>query len=182
MNTKDSLVPSVTKFHLDYDNIELFTGKEVEHTPTYGMQTLFVNGKPTVEKILEHAVEHIYLGANHQQINFDSAEELEYYNTTIKALLAEGYYVTVDYDAHQHHIMLDALDKSIWNNKQFVPMLSVHIPKVLENDNLTIKIADQHFKGSNGGVWCMNMEDVSPLKFTPWIDYTNDEMISKKED
>ncbi len=165
---------------LDYDNIELFTGKEVEHTPTYGMQTLFVNGKPTIKKILEHVQEHVYLGANHQQIDFTNAEELDYYNTTISSLLAKGYYVTLDYDAHQHHIMLSALDSSIWRSKRFVPMLSVHIPQVLDHPNLTIKIADEHFQGSNGGVWCTNMQDIPAKKFTPWKDYTNDEAIEYK--
>ena len=97
---------------LDYDNIELFTGKEVEHTPTYGMQTLFVNGKPTIKKILEHVQEHVYLGANHQQIDFTNAEELDYYNTTISSLLAKGYYVTLDYDA-QRHILNVAKQKRV---------------------------------------------------------------------
>ena len=70
---------------LDYDNIELFTGKEVEHTPAYGMQTLFVNGKPSVDKILEHAVEHVYMGANHLDIDYKNAEELAYFNSTISS-------------------------------------------------------------------------------------------------
>ena len=166
---------------LDYDNIELFTGKEVEHTPAYGMQTLFVNGKPSVDKILEHAVEHVYMGANHLDIDYKNAEELEYFNSTISSLLAKGFYVTLDYDAHQHNVMLHALDKIIWRSKRFIPMLSVHIPKVEDHSNLTIKIADQNFKGSNGGVWCMNMNDVPPLKFTPWSDYTDDEAVEYKE-
>ena len=166
---------------LDYDNIELFTGKEVEHTPAYGMQTLFVNGKPSVDKILEHAVEHVYMGANHLDIDYKNAEELEYFNSTISSLLAKGFYVTLDYDAHQHNVMLNALDTIIWRSKRFIPMLSVHIPKVEDHSNLTIKIADQNFKGSNGGVWCMNMNDVPPLKFTPWSDYTDDEAVEYKE-
>lgn len=166
---------------LNYDNIALFEGKEVEYTPAYGMPTLFVNGKPTVEKILEHAVDHVYMGANHLAINYGDAEELEYFNSTISSLLAKGFYVTLDYDAHQHHVMLDALDTIIWRSDRFIPMLSVHIPQVNDHANLTIKIADQNFKGSNGGVWCMNMNDVPPLKFTPWSAYTEDEAIEYKK-
>lgn len=166
---------------LDYDNIELFSGKEVEHTPAYGMQTLFVNCKPSVDKILEHAVEHVYMGANHLDIDYKNAEELSYFNSTIGSLLAKGFYVTLDYDAHQHNTMLHALDNIIWRSKRFIPMLSVHIPKVEDHSNLTIKIADQNFKGSNGGVWCMNMNDVPPLKFTPWNAYEDDEAVEYKE-
>lgn len=166
---------------LDYDNIELFTGKEVEHTPAYGMQTLFVNGKPSVDKILEYAVEHVYMGANHLEIDYDDKDELEYFNSTISSLLAKGFYVTLDYDAHQHRKMLTALDNIIWRSSTFIPMLSVHIPQVQDHSNLTIKIADSNFKGSNGGVWCMNMNDVPPMKFTDWNKYTDDEAIEYKE-
>jgi hypothetical protein len=77
--------------------------------------------------------------------------------------------------------MLHALDTIIWRSKRFIPMLSVHIPKVEDHSNLTIKIADQNFKGSNGGVWCMNMNDVPPLKFTPWSAYEDDEAVEYKE-
>ena len=177
MNTKDFLVPK-----LDYDNIELFTGKEVEHTPVYGMQTLFVNGKPGVEKILSHAVEHIYMGANHCVINFESKEELEYYNSTISTLLDNDCWVTLDYDAHQHGVMLSALHESIWQNKKFIPMLSVRLPNVkTSNPNLTVKISDAKFLGDNGGVWCMDVNDITSKKFTPWKEYTNDEAIEYKE-
>ena len=167
---------------LDYDNIELFTGKEVEHTPVYGMQTLFVNGKTKVKEILKHAVEHVYMGANHCDIDVDNPKELLYYNRTISKLLDAGLWVTVDYDAQHHDAMLKALSTKIWQNKKFIPMISVHLPKVdTINPNLTIKIADKEFQGENGGVWCLNMQDIPKWKYTPWVDYTNDELISYKE-
>lgn len=166
---------------LDYDKLDLFEGREVEHTPTRGMNTLFVNGKPSVDKILNHAVDHVYMGANHQVIDYNSAEELEYFNSTISSLLAKGFYVTLDYDAQRHNVMLNALDTIIWRSNRFVPMLSVHIPQVKDHPNLTIKIADEEFKGSNGGVWCMNMDDVPPTKFTAWSEYTDDKAIEYKE-
>ena len=167
--------------HLDYDNIELFTGKEVEHTPTYGKQTLFVNGKTDVDTILKHATEHVYLGANHCDIDVDNDEELLYYNSTISTLLDKGLWVTVDYDARHHDKMLQALDKSIWTHKKFVPMISVHLEKINTiNPNVTFKISDKKFNGVNGGVWCMNMQDIPQHKFTPWQDYTKDEAISYK--
>jgi hypothetical protein len=166
---------------LDYDNIELFTGKEVEHTPAYGMQTLFVNGKTDVNQILEHATEHVYLGANHCKIDVDNWDELQYYNNTIKTLLKKGYWVTFDYEAHNHDVMLSALDVSIWKHKKFIPMLSVHVPDIkTSNPNLTVKIADDVFNGNNGGVWCMDVNDMTEQKFTPWKDYTKDEALTYK--
>ena len=72
--------------NLDYDNIELFTGKEVEYTPAYGMQTLFVNGKTDINQILEHASEHVYLGANQWKIEVDNFDELQNKKNIIKKL------------------------------------------------------------------------------------------------
>jgi len=46
-----------------------FTGKEVEHTPAYGLKTLFVVDKQDATEIVEYArgyeCSHVYLGANH---------------------------------------------------------------------------------------------------------------------
>lgn len=167
---------------LDYDNIELFTGKEVEHTPTYGMQTLFVNGKTPVEEILKHAQEHVYMGANHCSINVNNSAELEYYNNTIKTILDNDIWVTMDFDAQHYDTMLQALDDSIWSHSKFVPMISVHLEKVKTvNPNLTIKITDKEFRGVNGGVWCMEPKDFPSTKFTPWVEYEGDEAITYKE-
>jgi hypothetical protein len=35
----------------EHDNIDFFTGKEVEHTPAFGKQTLFVVGVQSVDRI-----------------------------------------------------------------------------------------------------------------------------------
>ena len=50
------------------DDVQFFTGTEVEHTPAYGMKTLFVVGvkNPTeIEAHLKDDVKHIFFGANH---------------------------------------------------------------------------------------------------------------------
>lgn len=166
---------------LDYDNIELFTGKEVEHTPVYGKPTLFVNGKTPVEDILTYDIPHVYMGANHCNID-PTVEELSYYNNTIKTLLEQGYWVTMDFNSSLYDIMLEALDDYIWNNDKFVPIVSVHIQKVKTvNPNLTIKITDKEFRGVNGGVWCMSNTELPTEKFTPWSAYLDDEAITYKE-
>ena len=167
--------------HLDYDNIELFTGKEVEHTPTYGMQTLFVNGLPPVSSLLAHDVEHVYMGANHCELDVDNIEELQYYNNTIKRLLDNNYWVSMDFDAKHYDNLLQELDDVIWSHDRFVPIVSVHIERVKTvNKNLTIKITDKVFRGVNGGVWCMNNKELPDDKFTPWSAYEDDEAISYK--
>ena len=53
-----------------HDNVRFFFGKEVEHTPAYDMDTLFVVGVQAVEDIDDalarstYQTNHIYFGAN----------------------------------------------------------------------------------------------------------------------
>ena len=51
------------------NNVTFFTGIEIEHTPAYGKNTLFVVGLHNQDKIVDMAknsnCDHIYLGANH---------------------------------------------------------------------------------------------------------------------
>jgi hypothetical protein len=51
------------------NNIIFFIGNEVEHTPAYGMKTLFVTGIQPVEAIegilANNEIKHIFFGANH---------------------------------------------------------------------------------------------------------------------
>ena len=53
-----------------HEDTKFFIGTEVEHTPAYGMYTLFVTGVQPVKDIEEqllayNQVEHIFFGANH---------------------------------------------------------------------------------------------------------------------
>ena len=51
----------------EHDGVNFFTGTEVEHTPAYGMRTLFVIGVHPNAKVyeqLEDGITHIYFGAN----------------------------------------------------------------------------------------------------------------------
>ena len=56
-----------------------FTGTEVEHTPAFGLHTLFVVDIQDPEEVVEYArgydVQHVYLGANH---SFDGSGQEEY--------------------------------------------------------------------------------------------------------
>ena len=49
------------------DNVQFFIGTEVEHTPAFGMKTLFVTGIQSFDDIAKNlnGSEHIFFGANH---------------------------------------------------------------------------------------------------------------------
>ena len=49
------------------EGVVFFYGKEVEHTPAYGLDTLFVTGIQSTDEIAQHlnGCRHIFFGANH---------------------------------------------------------------------------------------------------------------------
>jgi len=163
-----------------HNNTKFFIGPEVEHTPAYSRKTLFVVGKQTIADIRklaqEHKVSHIFMGANH---SFNSASEDPYWNEVITAMLDFGYWVTLDYQAHEHEHVLKMLNPGIWQCRQFVPLLGVRIPKVQTSSvNLTVKIDDVDFKATNPGVWCLHWHEVTDSnRFTDWQDYGSDVVI-----
>lgn len=167
-----------------HNNVAFFIGPEVEHTPAYSKKTLFVVGKQDLATIVKHATEHkvghIFMGANH---SFDVTDaSTPYWDRTIMALLDKGYWVTLDYQAHQHISVLKLLNAGIWQSRIFVPLLSVRIPSVqMSSPNLTVKIDDVDFEATNPGVWCMHFREVTDSnRFTDWNDYGTDVVI--KED
>lgn len=165
-----------------HKNIAFFVGPEVEHTPAYSRKTLFVVGKQALDTIVsfarDHKVTHIFMGANH---SFNSDNNDPYWNHVITALLDRGFWVTLDYQAHQHQDVLSMLNKGIWQSRMFVPLLSVRIPKVqTSSPNLTVKIDDIDFKATNPGVWCMHFHEVTDSnRFTDWIEYGSDLVIEE---
>lgn len=164
-----------------HDKVKFFIGPEVEHTPAYSRKTLFVVGKQTIGDIRklaqEHKVSHVFMGANH---SFNSASQDPYWDQVITALLDFGYWVTLDYQAHEHEQVLKMLNPGIWQCRQFVPLLGVRIPKVqTSNVNLTVKIDDVDFKATNPGVWCLHWHEVTDSnRFTDWQEYGSDVVIS----
>ena len=168
-----------------HNNVAFFIGPEVEHTPAYSKKTLFVVGKQDLDTIVKHATEHkvghIFMGANH---SFDVTDaSTPYWDRTIMALLDKGYWVTLDYQAHQHISVLKLLNAGIWQSRIFVPLLSVRIPSVqMSSPNLTVKIDDVDFEATNPGVWCMHFREVTDSnRFTDWNDYGTDSVITQEE-
>mgnify|MGYP000927170831 CR=1 FL=1 len=166
-----------------HDDIQFFTGTEVEHTPAFGKQTLFVVGVQPVDEIAHHfdmnprGVEHIYFGANmsfpHLLVNDYRWRDWE---NMIKQVLDAGYMCTLDIDI----ACVEGLAESTlceYNN--FIPMISAKIPYIrLLNYNATLKIDDKDFDATNPGVWCHSIHTLQKRAvFTDWSKYTKDESI-----
>ena len=172
-----------------YQGAKFFTGTEVEHTPAYNKQTLFVVGLQSVTEIQDwlddlagyedqsRRIEHIYFGANmsfpHLLVNDYRWRDWE---TMIKQVLDAGYMCTLDIDV----ACVEGLAESmLCENNNFIPMISVKIPYIrLLNYNATLKIDDKDFDATNPGVWCHSVHTLQKRSvFTDWSKYTKDESI-----
>ena len=171
-----------------HETVTFFVGGEVEKTPAFSKKTLFVVGfqeADTIERLArEHKTPHIFLGANH---SFDATHYTEHFAKTwedlVTRLLDTGFWVTLDYPAHQHETVLKMFSPGIWQSRQFVPLLSVRIPKIqTSSPNLTVKIDDIDFKATNPGVWCMHYHEVTDSnRFTDWQDYGADMVLTEDQ-
>ena len=162
----------------EFDNVTYFTGTEVEHTPAYGMYTLFVTGVQPVKDIEEqllayNQVEHIFFGANHSvQANMVGPG----WGEMITHFLKQNYWCSLDIPVTcVEEILEDGLTE--YNN--FIPQIRVPIPYVqLWNYNTMIKIDDKGFAATNPGVWSHRLHDLMDAnKFTDWSKYGLDKPI-----
>ena len=147
-----------------HKGVVFFVGPEVEHSPAFSKRTLFVVGTPSLEEILKQAkdnrVTHVFMGANHS-FSADQTNTTPYWDNTITALLDCSFWVTLDYQAHEHKLVLQMLNAGIWQSRLFVPLLSVRIPKIeTSSPNLTVKIDDVDFNTTNRGVWCFHFHEM----------------------
>jgi len=164
------------------EDIKFFKGVEVEKTPAFGKQTLFVTGliDPSVIRQNLGNEDHIFFGANH---SFNPKErgssKYDYYNEwdrMIQSFLDDDYWCSLDIpiDAAE-----DFLDGPLVEYNKFIPQLRVPIPYIKQwNYNTMLKIDDKGFEESNPGVWCHNLHDLlDRSKFTEWGDYKNDKIV-----
>jgi hypothetical protein len=161
------------------DNVKLFVGTEVEHTPAFGMKTLFVTGVQPLDDITNTAyaeeVEHIFFGANHS-FNPTSYEDWKAWEAMITHFLNQGYLCSLD-------IPLSAVEEfndgglNEFNN--FIPQIRIPIPYIkLWNYNTMLKIDDKDFKATNPGVWSHSLHTLMDRsKFTDWSKYQSDKVI-----
>jgi hypothetical protein len=164
-----------------HDNVNFFTGTEVERTPAFGKRTLFVVGIQPVDEIAHHfdmnplGIEHIFFGANH---SFDPKDNLEWarWEGMIGHFLEKGYMCSLD-------IPISAVeqfnDSGLCEYRNFIPQIRVSIPYIrLWNYNTMIKLDDSDFDATNPGVWTHSLHSLmSRRTFTDWDQYNEDSTL-----
>ena len=163
------------------DNVLFFVGTEVEHTPAYGMKTLFVTGVQSQEDIEHHVrnhpagIEHIFFGANHS-FNPQGYDEHKQWEGMITHFLDQGMLCSLDIPLNQVEEFNDGCLNEYDN---FIPQIRVPIPYIrLWNYNTMLKIDDKDFKATNPGVWSHSLHALMDRsKFTDWSQYKNDEAV-----
>lgn len=169
-------------------DVTLFVGTEIEHTPAYGMTTLFVVGVHEPDEILEtiktfnyeHSsnIEHIYFGAN-QSFNPNGVNDIAVWRPwedMIYVCLEAGFWCTLDLDIKDAEGLLEG---GLIEKRRFIPQISVKLPYLQHlGYNATIKLDDVGFEATNPGVWCHNLHSLTTRdRFTCWDQYTQDKII-----
>jgi hypothetical protein len=163
------------------EGVTFFVGTEVEHTPAYGMKTLFVVGIHNEQVIIELArgndCEHIFFGANHSfNPAYNDYEGWKAWEEMIQTCLDQGFLCSLD-------IPLSAVeefnDGGLNDHNNFIPQIKVPVPYLkLWNYNTMIKIDDKDFNATNPGVWSIPIGAVTQRKyFTAWREYKNDVIL-----
>ena len=154
-----------------------FLGNEIEHTPAYGLKTLFVVGLQHVDDVTKHlhGVEHIFFGANHSY-NPSIPEEHFAWEEMIYYFLKKDYLCCLDIPINQVEEFNDGV---LCEFNNFIPQIRVPIPYVkLWNYNTMVKIDDKGFNISNPGVWTHSLHKLMNREnFTSWDRYKNDKVI-----
>ena len=161
------------------EDVKVFSGIEIEHTPAYGKQTLFLaRNDLTFDQIISLAVasdaEAIYFGANRTYMHSHAMQVAQ-----IHQLLDRGYWVTVDYPYELHRLVSKKF-QTCWTNDKFIPFCSIIFPFTEDDKQLCFKVDDEDFNKTNPGVWSMSMEDFKDKSgFTKWDQYKKDQPIGE---
>jgi hypothetical protein len=161
------------------EDINFFVGTEVEHTPAFGMRTLFVTGVQSDAAIQSRALaykcKHIFFGANHS-FNPKDYNEHKAWEDMIMLFLRSEYLCSLDIPLNQVEEFNDG-GLNEWNT--FIPQIRIPIPYIkLWNYNTMLKIDDRDFKSTNPGVWSHSLHTLMDRsKFTDWTQYKNDEIV-----
>ena len=164
-----------------HNNASIFVGTEVEHTPAFGLKTLFVVGIQSVELIeaayIAHKCEHIYFGANQSFPAIGTNDSTwTVWENMIHPFLSRGYLCTLDIDVNQAEGLVES---GLSERHNFIPMISVKLPYLQQlGYNATIKLDDKDFNATNPGVWCHSLHSLQNRdQFTSWSKYTKDEVV-----
>jgi len=169
------------------EDITFFVGTEVEHTPAFGLRTLFVTNVQPVQEIQDWLddfnsyedrskhISHIFFGANH---SFHPENNLEWqrWESMIQKFLDKGFWCSLDIPiSHAEEFLENGLNES----SNFIPQIRIPLPYItLWNYNTMIKIDDKDFKATNPGVWSHSLHTLMDRsKFTDWSQYKNDEIV-----
>jgi hypothetical protein len=161
------------------DNVVFFIGNEVEHTPAFGMKTLFVTGVQPVEAIegalANNNIQHIFFGANHS-FNPQGYDEHKQWEEMIAHFLDQEMLCSLDIPLNQ---VEEFNDGGLNERSNFIPQIRVPIPYIkLWNYNTMLKIDDKDFKATNPGVWSHSLHTLmNRNNFTDWLQYKNDEIV-----
>ncbi len=166
----------------EHNNIKFFVGTEVEHSPAYGLRTLFVVGVQDSSTVMaeahRNACTHIYFGANQSfpQLDVNDADGWRPWETMITDCLDLAFTCTLDLDVSCAEGLLESCLVE-YNN--FIPMLSVKLPYIRQlGYNATLKLDDKDFRATNPGVWCHSIHSLQRRSvFTDWSKYTQDEVL-----
>lgn len=161
-----------------YEEVKFFTGTEVEKTPAFGMETLFVVGvQPTSEITprLKKPGQHIFFGANH---SFHPENRLEWqrWESMIAHYLDMGYLCSLDIPIT--HVE-EFNDGGLCEYNNFIPQIRVSLPYTkLWNYNTMLKIDDKDFNATNPGVWTHSLHSLMNREtFTSWDEYSKDKPV-----
>lgn len=168
----------------DYDSgslsgVNFFVGTEIEHTPAYGLKTLFVvRVQPidAIEEFYKHKeCKHIFFGANHS-FNPQTYEEHKTWEDMIFHFLKKDILCSLDIPMSQ---VEEFHESGYCEYNNFIPQIRVPIPYVkLWNYNTMLKIDDKDFKATNPGVWSHSLHTLMDRKnFTDWSQYGKDMVI-----
>jgi hypothetical protein len=163
---------------------EFFTGVEIEHTPLFGKELLFVVGIHPVDTIIKLAnqnwIKGVYLGAD-CSFNPASLESWKKWDQMVTGLIDANFWVTLDFTVEKAQFVQDKITYA--THRKFIPMISVKLAHVEKfNYNTTVKIDDIGFDATNPGVWCWSLRDLMDRdRFTNWDNYANDQIIKDGE-
>jgi len=174
----------------EHNNVDFFIGTEVEHSPAFGLKTLFVVGTHDFKTVLDITndtqsyvdenkhIKHIYFGANQSfpQLEINDAKAWQAWERMIVPCLQAGYLCTLDVDVA---CVEGLVEGPLVEYNNFIPMISVKLPYIqLLGYNATIKLDDRDFAATNPGVWCHSLHALKDRKvFTDWPKYTKDEIV-----
>ena len=160
----------------DRSDSDFMVGREIEHTPAYNMQTLFLPKIYPVKFIMsvkpKHCT-HLYFGANKGFPETVDSKEFKIWEVTVLAFLKKGFWCTLDFQPHHWNLVMNS---KLINEPRFIPLVSLEVPGIERaNYNTCIKLDDTGIEATNGGVWVHELHNLRTREtFTRWDEYRGD--------